>query len=416
MDNKIWQKLYDNVSSLPDSPTIVGFNVNLDRIITVDTELLRSDLFNSLALSELRSRLLHSMRTCTAEEWFVTVPQMYQQYTRIFADYGHLVIGGQAGIAAVHLSSIGISDVLCIAHSVGPNTKIILDNAAVHLLDLKEGNGPSFDTIHLIFEYPPDLVPVADGVIPRNNRFIASPAHTPESVLMSGDNLDSFSEEISTYTRAFLSGYQYLLTDEEFKRAADSILLMKKNNTLMRVHIECVSVTDDKVINGFIHHILPAADSIGLNEHELVLLLHGLDSQNTEQGIFEIWSPIQLVNGALEVCKKSGLKRLHLHTFGYYVLVLRNDCAQPGVSLNALLYAARAVAHAAQGTHREISPAGISAFEEVDKKFGPQISPGVFRNDTHTILMIPTIIVQKITKSSGLGDILSSSAFVADQF
>jgi ADP-dependent phosphofructokinase/glucokinase len=416
MDNKIWQKLYDNVSSLPDSPTIVGFNVNLDRLITVDREFLRSELFNLPGLSELRSRLLHSMRTCTAEEWFVTDPQTYQQYTRIFAEYGHLVIGGQAGIAAVHLASMGISDVLCIAHSVGPDTKKILDNAGVHLLDFKEANRPSFDTIHLIFEYPPGLVPVADGAIPRNNRFIASPAHTPVSVLMPVDNKDVFSAEIPTYTRAFLSGYQYLQTDEEFSQAADSILLIKKNNALMRVHIECVSVTDDLVINGFIHHILPVADSIGLNEHELVLLLHGLDSQYAEQEIFEIWSPVQLVKGSLEVCKKSGLKRLHLHTFGYYVLVLRNDCAQPEVSLNALLYAARAVALAAQGIHREISPAGISALEEVDKKFGPQISQGVFRNNTHTIVMIPTIIAKDITKSSGLGDILSSSAFVADQF
>lgn len=416
MDDRIWQKLYDNISYRPLNRTIVGFNVNLDRIITVDRELLRSELFNLPGLSELRSRLLHSMRTCTAEEWFVTDTQTYQQYTRIFAEYGHLVIGGQAGIAAVHLASMGISDVLCIAHSVGPDTKKILDNAGVHLLDFKEVNRPSFDTIHLIFEYPPGLVPVADGVIPRNNRFIASPAHTPESVLMPVDNKNVFSAEISIYTRVFLSGYQYLQTDEEFAQAADSLLVMKKNNALMRVHVECVSVTDDKVINGFIHHILPVADSIGLNEHELVLLLHGLDSQNVEQGIFEIWSPIQLVNGALEACKKSGLKRLHLHTFGYYVLVLRNDCAHADVSLNALLYAAQAVARAAQGTHREISPAGISAYEEVNKKIGPQISPGVFRNSTHTIVMIPTIIAKDITKSSGLGDILSSSCFVADQF
>ncbi|MFA4849067.1 MAG: ADP-dependent glucokinase/phosphofructokinase [Methanoregula sp.] len=416
MDSRIWKKLYDNISSLPYSPTIVGFNVNLDRIITVDTELLRSDLFNLPVLLELRSRLLHSMQTCTAEEWFVTDPLMYQQFTHLFADYGHLVIGGQAGIAAVHLSSLGISDVLCIAHSVGPDTKKILDNAGVRLLDLKKGNGTSFDTIHLIFEYPPGLVPVADGVIPRNNRFIVSPVHAPESVLIPGDNRHAFSAGISQYTRAFLSGYQYLKTDEEFRQAADSILLLKKNNALMRIHIECVSVTDDTIIKGFIHHILPVADSIGLNEHELVLLLKDLDSHNAEHGIFEIWSPVQLVKGALEVCKKSGLKRLHLHTFGYYVLVLRSDCAQADVSLNALLYAAQTVARAAQGTHREISSAGIAAYEEVDKKFGPQILPGVFRNDTHTILMIPTIIARNITKSSGLGDILSSSAFVADWF
>ena len=416
MDNRTWQKLYDNVSSVPQISTIVGFNVNLDRIITVTPALLRSPLFNLPILSEFRSHLLHSMHTCTAEEWFVTDPQMYQQFTRLFADYGHLVIGGQAGIAAVHLASIGISDVLCITHSPGPDTKKILDNVGVHLLDLKKENKSSSDTIHLIFEYSPGLVPLVKGVTPRNNRFIASPSHTPESVLIMGDKSDAFNAGISQYTRAFLSGYQYLQTDEEFRQAADQILLMKKNNDRMRVHVECVSVTDTGVINGFIHHILPVADSIGLNEHELELLLHAMDSHNAEQGFFERLSSVQQVNGALEICKKSGLKRLHLHTFGYFVQIIRNDCVHPEVSLNALLFASRNVAEAAQGTSMEISPAGISAIEEVDKIFGPQISPGIFCHNIHTIVMIPTIIAQNITKSSGLGDILSSTAFIADNF
>ena len=134
MDNRTWQKLYDNVSSIPLNPTIVGFNVILDRIITVTPELLRSPLLNLPILSELRLRLLHSMQTCTAEEWFVTDPRMYQQFTRLFADYGYLAIGGQAGIAAVHLASMGIPKVLCITHSPGLETQKILLILFIHLL------------------------------------------------------------------------------------------------------------------------------------------------------------------------------------------------------------------------------------------------------------------------------------------
>jgi ADP-dependent phosphofructokinase/glucokinase len=416
MDDITWKKLYDNVNSITPKPTIVGFNVNLDRIIAVTPELLRSAFFNMPELSELRSRLLHSMHTCTAEEWFVSDHQVYQYFARIFADYGYLSIGGQAGISAIHLVSTGSPDVLCIAHSLGPVTGKILKNAGVYLLDLNNGNIHSSDTIHLVFEYTPGLVPADDGIVPRNNRFIVSPAHTPDSLRMPGDKSDVFSAVISRYTRAFLSGYQYLQTDEEFLQEADQILFMKKNNNRMRIHVECVSVTDTRVISGFVHHILRVADSIGLNEYELVLLLQCLDPQNAKEGIAEILTPVQQVKRALEICKKSGLKRLHLHTFGYYVLVIRNDCAHPEASLNALLIASRAVALAAQGTHKEISPAGIFAYEAVDAVFGPPISPGIFRTTTHTIVMIPTIIVKDITKSSGLGDILSSSAFVADQF
>ncbi len=409
-----WQRLYDNAKSVPKNSTLVGFNVNLDRIITVTPALLQSAVFHQPKLSELRSRLLHSMRTCTAEEWFVIDPQLYQEFLRIFAGSGHLVIGGQAGISAVHLASAGISDVLCLAHSPGPDTRKILEQAGVHLLNPDESEGHSPDIIHLIFEYPPGLVPLETGTIPRNNRFIASPVHTPDSILIPVEKMDAFHSGVVQFTRAFLSGYQYLHTDTEFACAALQILHMKRNNDRMRIHAECVSVTDTGVINGFIHHILPVVDSIGLNEHELELLLHCLDPLGVEPG--EILSPVQQVIGALEICTISGLKRLHLHTFGYYVQIIRNDCVHPETSLNALLFASCTVAQAAQGTHSEISSAGIIAFDDVDKKFGPLIANGIFQTPTHTIVMIPTMIARNISKSSGLGDILSSCAFVADEF
>lgn len=416
MTDIIWQKLYDNVKPITPVPALVGFNVNLDRIIFVTPELLTSGIFNLPILSDLRSRLFSSMHTCTAEEWIVSDQPLYQQFTRIFADSGHLFMGGQAGIAAVHLASTGCADVLCVAFSPGPETRKILNNAGVHLMDSNTGSSSHEDIIHLVFEFPPGLVPVAEGVIPRNNRFIVSPAHTPESILVPHDHMNASSAGICRYNRAFLSGYQYLRADAEFARAADQILLMKQNNNRIRVHVECVSTTDTRVIRGFIQTIIPVADSIGLNENELVLLLHCLDPQENEYGVKETLSAIQQVKGALELCNTTGLKRLHLHTFGYYVLVIRNECAQPEASLNALLFASRTVARAARGSVEEISPAGILAYDEIDRIFGPPLSEGIFCTSTHTIVMIPTIIAQDITKTSGLGDILSSSAFVADLF
>jgi ADP-dependent phosphofructokinase/glucokinase len=416
MKSDMWQKLYRDVKELHLNSAVVGFNVNLDRIITVTPDLLQSQLLNHPDLYELRSRLLHSMQACTAEEWFVTDRSRYQQFTRAFSDNGSLSIGGQAGIAAVHLASIGVPDVLCITHSAGPDTKKILIKAGVRVLDISPQRTDPSDTIHLVFEYAPGLLPVADGVVPRNNRFIASPAGDPESALIPGGIAETVISRVSLYTRVFLSGYQYLSLPGEFARAADQILRMKMNNPLMRVHVECVSVTDDAVIGGFARHILPAADSIGLNEHELLLLLHHLIPQEPGYGISGHLSPAELVKGALLVCRKSGLRRLHLHTFGYYVLVLRADCAHPDESLNALLFASLTTVHAAQGSSMDISPVGIGALEQVEDAFGPPLSPGIFPADTHTIIVIPTIIAHAILKSSGLGDILSSTAFVADRF
>lgn len=416
MDEKAWQKIYDTIGSVPKNPVIVGFNVNLDRIILVTPDLLNSDLLNQPLLSELRTRLLHSMRTSTAAEWFVADPVLYQQFCHVFDRTGILVMGGQAGISAVHLASTGISDVLCLTHSPGPGTRCLLDHAGVKVLDRCQCEQNSSDTIHLIFEYPPDLVPLADGAIPRHNRFIVSPVHLPESVLIPGERMNSVIAVPFIYTRAFLSGYQYLHTEAEFARAADQILQMKKKNKSMRIHVECVSVTDTEVISGLIHHILPAADSVGLNEHELQLLLTNMNPENQNPGFFEELSPVRQVKGALEICTACGLKRLHLHTYGYYLQVTRTDCACAEASINALLFASLNVAESAHGARKEISPRGIAAYEEVNLVFGPQISPGLFRSGTYTIFLIPTIIAENISKSSGLGDILSSSAFVADRF
>ena len=416
MDNETWKKLYREIRLPQLNPAVVGFNVNLDRIIPVTPAFLHSALPGHPALSALRSRLLHSMQTCTAEEWFVTDRVLYQQFTRIFAGTGTCAIGGQAGIAAVHLALAGVTDLLCIAHAVGPETGKILGNAGVRLLDLGSGNGNPSDITHLVFEYPAGLVPVDGGVVPRNNRFIASPVHGPESVLFPDDAMDAVMSAISRYNRAFLSGYQYLKTDDEFAQAADQIQSLKKSNNRMRVHIECVSVTDDMVIKGFVRHILPAADSTGLNEHELVLLLHTLDPGNPAYGVSGILPPVQLVKGAIMACRMCGLVRLHLHTYGYYVLVLRKDCADPAVSLIALLFASRAAARAAGGNSTDISEPGMDALLQVGEAFGPPVSPGIFSADGYLIIMVPTLIARNITKSSGLGDILSSTAFVADRF
>jgi ADP-dependent phosphofructokinase/glucokinase len=122
------------------------------------------------------------------------------------------------------------------------------------------------------------------------------------------------------------------------------------------------------------------------------------------------------MHGALELCRVLDLKRLHVHTFGYYILIIRGDTVDAGRSRNALLYAAREVATAAGGTGTGISADGISAVMMAEQSFGPPVSPGIFKEDSCWILVVPTLIARGITKSSGLGDILSSTAFVADEF
>lgn len=416
MEAGIWQELYRNIKSPRLENTVVGFNTNLDRVIPVTRELLNSPVFLHKDLFELRARLIYSMQQGTAEEWFVSDAAQYRRFTDAFSRTGAIAIGGQAGIAALHLSGLGVGRVVCAAPSHGPESAGILTNAGIIVPEFATGKIPADDTTHLVFEYAPGLVILAPGVIPRNNRFIVSPVHIPSSVIIPESRMGGFLYEIASCNRAFLSGYQYLRSDREFAVARDQMDLMKKHNSSLRIHIECVSVTDEEVIRRFTRFILPGADSLGLNEHEFSILLDHLNLSGMGHRETDVLAPEQNMEYALALCQTLGLKRLHVHTFGYYILVIRSDVANAERSRNALLYASREAAHAAQGTGIAISADGIRAAGMADTVFGPADSAGIFPEGPYVLLIIPTEIASNSKKTSGLGDILSSTAFVADEF
>jgi len=404
MDEEYWAEEYRKVSLPALNPTIVGFNINLDRIIPVNPELLEMPGFGSGDLFELRSRLIHSMEHCTAEEWFVSDQDRYDRFMKFFSRAGSLAPGGQAGIAALHLKTLGVPEVTCLAPEIGTEAEKILARQGIRVPGRKPGKTAKPDTIHLVFEYRPGMVPLAVGATPRNNRFIVSPKKTANSTLMDEESLRLFLPELSSCTRAFLSGYQYLRDEAEFARAARQIRALKSANNAMRVHIECVSATDAPILHGLMHHILPAADSVGMNEHELSQI----------PGIGSSSSPAGRVQCLLNLAKETGLSRIHLHTFGYYLLIIRKDRAVPALSQAALLCAARVVAEAAGGTGTGLSAQGIAAVREIAGSFAPGPSPGIFSAKDYHVLAVPTLIAQGIQRTVGLGDILSSTAFVAD--
>lgn len=411
-----WLELYRHVSPPVFKNTLTGFNVNLDCIIPVTTEFARSPVLERSENAELVQRLHHSMNYCTAEEWFLQDQSRYETLARAFLDCGTLTIGGQAGIAAVHLATLGIPEVICTAPCAGPATVRLLSNAGVCPLIFQRDPPGNLDAVHLVFEYQPGIIPLATGVQPRNNRFIVSPAHDKMSVLIPPDELDLFLARISSCQRAFLSGYQYLQSEEDFMVAADQLEQISTCNRDMRTHIECVSVTDRTVLTGLLHHIFPGADSIGLNEYELMLLLDCLSARHRGMVQNGVTSAPDLVNGAICICKHTGLQRLHLHTFGYYILVLDSCFRHTSDSLNSLLFASRTVAEMAGGAEAEISTEGTRALAQIAGRFDGELSTGTFFVEGYTVIVIPACTRRNISKTSGLGDILSATAFVADRF
>jgi ADP-dependent phosphofructokinase/glucokinase len=243
-----------------------------------------------------------------------------------------------------------------------------------------------------------------------------SPVHNASTVIIPDAAVHSFLEQISACRRAFLSGYQYLRTEQEFVTAAQQIRLIRSVHPLMRTHVECVSGTDRNGVAMMLRHIFPNTDSIGLNERELGLFMHALQAPDPASVAVLPASPVACVRDAIALADATGLPRVHLHTFGYYILILKSETSKPELSRNALLFAARVTASTAGGEEQILSPEGTRAYEAIREVFGPDEMPGIFRKDDRVIILVPTCISQNIQKTTGLGDILSSTAFVADRF
>jgi ADP-dependent phosphofructokinase/glucokinase len=417
MNTDVWENLYQSLQEPQPGPVITGFNANIDRIIPVTPDLLNSLEHHTVpGFDDLFDRLKHSMRYCSADEVFVSERPVYHKLADSFSTSGTLAIGGQAGIAAVQMRRLGITSVTCAVPGAGPQTCDVLGNAGVIPLAFESGTGDRSDIIHLIFEYPPGIVPVAEGVVPRSNRFIISPAHDPSTVIIPGACEKSFLEKIASCERAFLSGYQYLRTKQEFVTSARQIRLIRSVNPLMRTHVECVSGAHRSVLAMMLRYIIPNTDSIGLNEQELGLFMHALRGTDPASVTILPSSPVAYVREAIALADATGVPRLHLHTFGYYILILKPGTVPPEVSRNVLLFAARLTADAAGGDEQILSQEGLQAYVTVREVFGPDETPGIFRVGDRVVVFIPTYISQNIQKTTGLGDVLSSTAFVADRF
>jgi ADP-dependent phosphofructokinase/glucokinase len=413
----IWEAIYQSVQKPHLDPVMTGFNANVDRVIRVTPALLRSFEQQEVPGSDaILPRLKQSMRYSAADEVVISEPSVYQKLSEFFSRSGSLAIGGQAGIAAGNLRRLGIPSVTCAVPEAGSQTCSLLQDAGVIPLTFESEASARSDKPHLIFEYSPGLVSPAEGVVLRNNRFIVSPIHDASTVIIPDALMTIFLEQIRACRRAFLSGYQYLRTEREFVTAARQIQLIRSVHPLMRTHVECVSGADTSVMAMMLRHILPVADSIGLNERELGLFMHTLRKEDPMSPSLVPSSPGTTVRDAIALADATGVPRVHLHTFGYYILILNSETAQPDVSQNALLLAAKVTADSAGLGKQILSPEGLRAYAEIRNMLGPDETPGIFKKNDRIVVLVPAYISHNVQKTTGLGDILSSTAFVADTF
>ena len=407
----VWSDQYASLQNPRLYPVLTGFNANIDRIIPVTPSLL-CDFRKQKKFSSILNRLQHSMRYCSADEMVIHDPAVFSEISSYFSNTGTFALGGQAGIAALQMRRIGIAPVTCAVPGAGPRTEDFASACRCSSSHFS-GSGETSRQNSFNFRIFTGSYTVGRRSCTRNNRFIVSPAHDPRTVVITIDRQDSFLNQIRSCRRAFLSGYQFLEKKEDFITAASQALAIRRVNPLMRTHMECVSGVNSRVISMIIEHIFPHMDSIGLNELELGEYMRSFDPKSISGSPL---SPVSMVRDAVACAHATGVQRIHVHTFGYYILILAPGSGEPVLSRNALLFAAQKVAGEAGGGNQVMSCEGLNAYEKILAAFGPVRTPGIFTVEDQIVVFVPTLISQGVKKTTGFGDILSSTAFVADPF
>jgi ADP-dependent phosphofructokinase/glucokinase len=413
-DPESWLDRYRVLETPRMEPVMTGFNVNLDRSIPVTAEILGDLIRSPPGIPEFLPRFLQSIRRCTSGELFVPDGEAYCRFSNRFAGSGTLAIGGQAGIAAVHLASAGAPGVTCLAPAAGKTTRNLLRSAGVTVPGTMSPED-SPDLIHLVFECPPCLLPPDPGVVPRKSRFIVSPLHPAGSVLLPEPLLREAETAAARVRRLFLSGYQYLTSAGECIRAADQVRRLRERNPALRVHAEWVSADDPALTGRFLRFILPVMDSLGMNEHELATLSRQQDPARQPPGPSD-FPPATVLQQAYDLGKTTGLERLHVHAWGYYGVVHR--CSRnPEGTRDSLLFASREAVRRDGGGDPHLVPEGIRALGAAAELFSPTGVPGIFSAaEGFQVIVVPALVDGKISRTAGLGDRISSAAFAADPF
>lgn len=452
---KFWQDRYKTVSDHFERQTknisgiFVAFNTNMDAIEHVDKKLLKLLQIEKFthkknpckinSLDDFRTGLVASMKLGKAMEWEIKDMETYNYLLDNIA-YDTQRIGGQAGIVANVLAHLGMRDILVFNPKLS-EAEADMYNHKVKALKVSKGSvrvvkakdAYSIDDtpkINLVFEFREGLkVKTKDSSfsVPRMNRFIVSYRPKGREPFFDDSITDNFKDILKGMKRAFLSGYKGLLTGEQFFRAKVQLNLMRKANPEMKMHFEFTSEECQDKVAKIIKYLLPSVDSLGCNERETCIFLRSMSRKDLADNIKNSgYSSKDLLEGIRCIKRKAGLKRVHVHNINYMLCLVDKDYAPPEKTRDAMqLCVMSAFAKSIRGfihhavdldmsNNVGVSRDGLKQMSLMDNHMASKIGEGIYSCGKDYLVMIPTKIGVHAKATVGLGDTVSSTAFVGD--
>lgn len=468
-----WNELYErslpeNLAKIGQVPGVVlGFHATIDGVkavrpaeltkILAQDEALRKEVLDRLGQvpleinspADLVIGLLDSLQKGKALQLMIRSEETFN-WTMDKLGYDRLRIGGTSGNMANYLAPLGFEKILVYANPLTrEQAELFVDKANLFVLVEEDGEfvlkppreayeGEGVYAVHWIFEYPADLkvqAPGLDLTTPRANRYIAAWNPINNRLQVRDDFKRGLLDRAAEFSHFVISGFHILSESypdgstyrECLLPVAEYLSQLQEAAPHLKQHYEFASIASPKIRQGIAELIFPHVDSLGLNEVELCALLRNIGEAPLAEDI-EAQDAVQAVLAGLRaLMEHTGLNRIHLHDLGYYICLQRKGFVSPKQTRAGLLLAATLAAARSQtgriddkedikgGLGVDLSPRGLARLQTLADHLGADkdfLTEGIASHGPYDLVCIPTKIVPKPVLTVGLGDIISSSAFI----
>ena len=455
-NNEIMDKYLNKLKEYSEISIFLAYNANVDSIKYITNEKSILELLNGLDIKtiikkleeyprvietpeDFLGRLLFSMKTGKPSEVPMKEDENLEKWFQKIK-YDEERIGGQAGIVANLLSLLGLKSIIVYTPLLSKKQSEMfvdkenilypkVENNEIFLKKIRDAYYENHPTkINRIFEYKKDIsINLGDEVIttPNNNRFIVSSRPDALRFEIPQTLKDKLPYIGSLIDCAFLSGYQGIKkkykdgknAEYYFNSCREDIKYLKEGNENLKVHLEFASIQDYDIRKMILDYIVPNVDCVGMDETEISNILHTLGHDSLSQSIIKNSKIEDVVEGSTILMENFNLDYVQIHTMYYIMFLCKKDNPLTKNTLEDILDLSTIMAStkAKKGTIKSIE----------DIKYGITVPYNKYGNllqsivedlcnsyENYKIAIKPSRLVDNPVSTVGLGDTISSVAFV----
>ncbi|ADG12898.1 ADP-specific phosphofructokinase [Methanocaldococcus infernus ME] len=436
--------MLEYLEKIKDVSLLTAYNANIDAIKYVNEEFI-SSLISLYPPEKIREKIEEYPRAINEPLDFIArlilsiklgkpaeVPLKNEELNDWFNSfkYDEEKIGGQAGIVSNLMAVLGLKRVIFYTPLISERlSRMFIDsnnlvypigNDELKLIKVKEVKKDKLTKINRIFEFKEGLTfKLGEEKIKAkaSTRFIV--ASRPEALRMCFDNsVRKFLKELAKMIDcSFLSGFQGIKEEysdgttyiDYFERDREDIKTLKKEGVL--THLEFASIPNLKIREAVINYILREVDSVGMDETELANVLHSIGYEKLSDIILKESKIEDVIEGCKIILDEfKNLEVVQVHTL-YYILMLTKEEVSLEELKNCLDFStilAATKAKLGDIKKKEDLKVGLNVpYNEYKELFLK-----AYEEDNLKIVSVPSRYVKNPKSTVGLGDTVSSGAFV----